>query len=296
MKIWSYPKIWNLGHPQIADLFTSPVVVEEKVDGSQFSFQRVGDDVFFRSRNCQVFPGSGGMFEDGIQAILKLRDLLEDGWVYRGEYLRRPKHNTLAYERVPRHHVALWDIETGPSRFLGRAEKVEEAEKIGLEFVPLFFEGLVKDPSAFRRLMDQQSFLGGQIEGLVFKNYSRFGLDGKILAGKHVSEAFKETNKVTNKATTQSDIKAEIGAMLCSEARWAKAIFRLRDQGKLTDSPADIGPLLKEIQQDVETEDADAAKNRLWQWARKDVLRASSRGFAEFYKNRLLERQFETVQ
>ena len=30
----SYPKVWNLGHPHIENLFDGPVVVQEKVDGS----------------------------------------------------------------------------------------------------------------------------------------------------------------------------------------------------------------------------------------------------------------------
>src|SRR5712672_2755316 len=34
----SYPSIYNLGHKAIQDLLTGPVLVEEKVDGSQFSF------------------------------------------------------------------------------------------------------------------------------------------------------------------------------------------------------------------------------------------------------------------
>lgn len=39
MESWhSYPSIYNLGHRYIADLLTVPVIVEEKIDGSQFSF------------------------------------------------------------------------------------------------------------------------------------------------------------------------------------------------------------------------------------------------------------------
>jgi hypothetical protein len=34
----SYPKVYNMGHAAIADLLLDDVLVEEKVDGSQFSF------------------------------------------------------------------------------------------------------------------------------------------------------------------------------------------------------------------------------------------------------------------
>lgn len=41
MESWtSYPKIWNVGHAAVATMFDHPVLVEEKVDGSQFSFGR----------------------------------------------------------------------------------------------------------------------------------------------------------------------------------------------------------------------------------------------------------------
>ena len=38
MRLLSYPKVYNLGHKAITDLLLDPIIVEEKVDGSQFSF------------------------------------------------------------------------------------------------------------------------------------------------------------------------------------------------------------------------------------------------------------------
>ena len=49
----SYPSIFALGHRALAELFLDPVVVEEKVDGSQFSF---------------------GLFEENGEHILRARD------------------------------------------------------------------------------------------------------------------------------------------------------------------------------------------------------------------------------
>ena len=36
----SYPQIYNLGHKAIAGIFDDDVLIEEKIDGSQFSFGR----------------------------------------------------------------------------------------------------------------------------------------------------------------------------------------------------------------------------------------------------------------
>ena len=39
MDSWhSYPQIYALGHRYITELLLDPVLVEEKIDGSQFSF------------------------------------------------------------------------------------------------------------------------------------------------------------------------------------------------------------------------------------------------------------------
>jgi len=43
MRLNSYPSIYNLGHHAIATLLDAPVLVEEKVDGSQFSFEAFRD-------------------------------------------------------------------------------------------------------------------------------------------------------------------------------------------------------------------------------------------------------------
>lgn len=46
MTSWhSYPKVWALGHRETKDIFVSDVIIEEKVDGSQFNFGRAGQDV-----------------------------------------------------------------------------------------------------------------------------------------------------------------------------------------------------------------------------------------------------------
>jgi len=50
----SYPKVWNLGHPNIAMLFEEDVTVEEKIDGSQFSFGIFHGELKCRSRGQQL--------------------------------------------------------------------------------------------------------------------------------------------------------------------------------------------------------------------------------------------------
>jgi hypothetical protein len=299
----SYPSIYNLGHAAITDLLRGPVIVEEKVDGSQFSFGVINGELQCRSKGANLnIIAPEGMFVKGVNTAKELADRLTPGWTYRGEYLKSPKHNTLAYARTPVKHVILFDINTGLEQYLSPSEKLAEAMRLGLECVPAIYHGVVEDVGHFRDLLETTSVLGGQkIEGVVVKpaNYDLFGKDKKCLFGKFVSEAFKEahSHEWSKSNPSPNDILGFLGTKYGVEGRWMKATQHLREAGKLEGSPRDIGGLLKEIPDDVLKECEDAIKAELFKWAWPHVRRAICRGVPEWYKNKLLEQQFnkETV-
>src|SRR5688572_28061934 len=143
-QIRSYPSVMQVGHKMIADIFKSPVLVEEKVDGSQFSFGLIGGELVCRSKGKQqLLDAPDEMFKKAIENIRTF--ILHPEWTYRGEYLSKPKHNTLAYSRVPANNIILYDIDAGLEEYMSPAEKHAEAARLGLEFVPVLFEGLVTD-------------------------------------------------------------------------------------------------------------------------------------------------------
>lgn len=294
----SYPKIFNLGHPALTNLFNGPVIIEEKLDGSQFSFCNTGESLLVRSRGRVFFPGAAdAMFEKAVKSVLDRLDLLMPGWTYRGEYFKSPNHNTLKYSRIPEGHIAIFDIGTGPSTFLPEEEKRKEAERIGLECVPLIYCGEVTEGIRwFNELINFESFLGGvKAEGVVIKNYSQFAPDKKVLMGKHVSESFKESHKSEWRKNnpTGSDFITTLAQSYVTEARWHKAVQHVREDGNLTKSPADIANLINELKADFRAECADEVKNALWRWATPQIERALTRGFPEWYKQQLLNLQFD---
>lgn len=295
--IGSYTKILALGHRMLNELLLDPVTVEEKIDGSQMAVQLVDGELRFRSRSQELIPDAPQkMFIPGISALKEIAHLFTPGWIYRGEYLSKPHHNALAYERAPARHFIIFDIDRGTQDFMTHAEKSAEAARLGLEVVPLIYEGMVSSKDAIIGFMDHVSCLGGQkIEGVVVKNYKRAGADGKILMGKFVSEAFKEVHNREWKKSNPSgkDILGRLGDDYRTPARWNKAIQHLSERGQLTNSPKDIGPLLKEIQSDVMAECKEEIGEKLFTWARPHVTRAIISGFPEWYKERLLEKQFE---
>ena len=296
MNLHSYPKVYAIGHRAVADLFKSPVLVEEKVDGSQFSFGTENGQLQMRSKGAEIYLSNPEkMFSLGIAAADKLVPVLHEGWTYRAEYLQKPKHNCMKYDRVPANNLVLFDINTGEETYLTREEKEAEAARIGLEIVPVLYQGLVDSPETLYGLLNRDSILGGgKIEGIVVKNYNQFGIDKKVLMGKFVTEEFKETHSKEWKADNPNvgDVIDRIVATLRSEVRWGKSIARMKEAGKLENSPKDIGVLLKEIQSDIRAEELDFIQGKLLEYALPRILRASTGGFPEYYKKLLLESAF----
>jgi hypothetical protein len=299
----SYPSSFALGHRAIADLLLDPVVVEEKVDGSQFSFGVFSTSDGARELRCRskgaqlniVAPEK--MFAPAVAVVQELerQGKLTLDWTYRAEYLKTPKHNVLAYDRIPASHIIIFDINPSQESYLAPEGKRIEAASMGLETVPCLFEGKIESYDHFRELLERTSVLGGQkIEGVVVKNYHRFGQDKKALIGKFVSEAFKEVHAAEWKTANPGagDVIELLGETLRTPARWAKAVQHLREAGRLEDSPRDIGFLMKEVQQDVLKECEAEIAQRLLDYALPKIRRKIVAGLPEWYKDELLKRQF----
>lgn len=304
MTSWhSYPKVFSLGHHAVADLLLDEVVVQEKVDGSHFSFGIFNEPghneqvLKVRSKGAVMHPDAPEkMFVKAVESVRARVHVLVPGWTYRAEYLAKPKHNALAYDRVPAGHLTIFDINRGEEAYMDFEDVRDEAARLGFEAVPTIHCGRITTIPEFRAFLDRESFLGGQkIEGVVVKNYHRFGPDKKVLMGKFVSEAFKEvhTKAWGESNPTTKDILQRLIESVQTPARWAKAVQHLRERGALEGSPRDIGPLIKEAQGDILAECADDLKDALWEWARPHIVRGAVRGLPEWWKEELLKKQFE---
>ena len=149
-------------------------------------------------------------------------------------------------------------------------------------------------------MLGTESILGGQkIEGVVIKNYEKFGDDKKALMAKFVSEEFKEVHsKAWGESNPgQGDAVRSIGLQFQTQARWLKAVQHLRDSGQYEQSPRDIGNLIKEVKRDVIEECKDEIKEKLWKAFHQQVVRIAAAGLPEWYKaDFLLKKQFETEE
>jgi hypothetical protein len=297
--IQGFQKIFHLFDNNSIDIFDGEVEVTEKLDGSQFNFGRIDGVVQMRSKGAAVFfEDNNKMFQKAKDFVRSVSDRLQEGVIFHGEYFQAPRHNTLAYRRVPLNNFALFGItEIGHSGCV--PDLAEGAKFLGCESVSVLFRGNVSFRDAddakewIALLLNRESALGGaHQEGVVVKNYGKksfyAGKDLPITCAKWVTAEFKEKHKVAWKESNGSPIE-KIARAYESKARWIKAIQRLRDEGKLENSVRDIGPLLKSIATDLSEEESEQIKAMLFKLFWADIQRMTTRGFPEFYKQYLLD-------
>jgi hypothetical protein len=286
----------------VENIFEDEVEVTEKVDGSQFVFGKIDGKMFYRSKGkAQEAVSPDKMFACGIEYIESVQNDVPEGMAFYCELLAKPKHNTLAYERVPKNNLVLFGIsEQHGSRFCSSTDDLPAwADRMGIESVPVLYRGKISNPDMLLELLEKDSFLGKcKIEGVVVKNYyKQFLLGGQpmpLMAGKFVSEAFKEVHRNTWKQEHTGPGKWELFMQgYRTEARWAKAVQHLADKGVLENDPRDIGKLMMEVKADIVEEEQVEIKEFLWREFGSQLLRKSTAGLPEWYKESLLKNSFK---
>jgi hypothetical protein len=309
-KLPFYTKILTLGSAYTDNALVGEVIIEEKIDGSQFRWglDDNGELVIGTKGTIINHPDENKMFKQGAEYILSIADKIKEGFssntYFYGEYLQKPKHNVLSYEKVPKNHIILFDVVI-QGKFMTIREDLENfAEYLGIDVVPEIFRGELhfkaknggySNPvDLLKRFIETTpSYLGNElIEGIVIKNYGQtIILGGHVfpLFTKYVRENFKERHDVEWKSHNPKETLQDYIAGFKNENRWLKAVLHLKDKGVLTRSPKDIGALLKEIQNDILEEETENIKNYLFKTFKEDILRNSIKGTAEWYKEKLLE-------
>lgn len=296
-----YPKILHIGDKPIADLYEGDVEITEKLDGSQFGFGVLDGVLVCRSKGKeQDIDNPDKMFIEGVEYVKSIKDKLPDGMFFYGEYFQKPRHSTLAYDRIPKNHIALFGVLNADRTMCDYTQIAEWANKLDVEVVALIHQGK-SDPEATIALLETISMLGGQkIEGVVVKRYEDWLFLGRILtpvkAGKYVSEAFKEVHqKDWSRLNTGKGKFEDLKNKYHAEARWNKAIQHLKEDGNFEGTVRDIGNLIKEIQHDLTVEEKENIKEELWQIYSPDVLKFATQGFVDWYKQRIAKGEFQDV-
>lgn len=284
-----FPKILNMYAHKNFVLHTPNIEVTEKIDGSCIGFGLIDGELVIRSKGKELdLNNPDGMFAKAVEEIKSIQHMLFAEWFYYGEYLKSPRHNVICYERTPNKHIILFDAVCRgyyqPHNVVSLAAKT-----FGFDVVPLFHRGSIEDIDALANsIFEKQSFLGGQIEGIVVRNFDYITPDSTPDMVKVVTDSFKEVKKtrIHTKIPNEDRVK-ELFAQYNTAARFQKGIIRLKEQGLYTGENKDIGLLMKTVHNDLEEECAKEIKEALYKIYRKEFLKTATDGLAEyFYKMR----------
>jgi len=283
----------------VADIFNYHVLIEEKLDGSQFSFSVDPETGELKARSKKAVVdvhAADNLFAGACNTALRLYDsgVLTPGWVYRGESIMALRHNGITYERVPNGNFVLFDVEVGQELYLDLYDKMKLGKELGLEVTPVMYYGNVVSQADLDNFLTYPSMLGGIIEGVVIKAYGVFDASKRTLMAKYVRPEYKEVQKVhwKNDNPNTKEQLAALGQSYNTEPRWNKALIHLEEQGLIEHSVRDISALIKEVQADCLKEGKEEIKEQLWRMFKREIKLPWGRGVAEWYKQKLVERQF----
>lgn len=298
----SYQKISQSYKPEVQDIWEGNIVVEEKVDGSQFRIEiSEAGEIKCGSHHVDDLNLVDNTFKkatDAAQEIFAGYKPTTDITIF-CEYLGKEKQNAIAYGRTPKKHLVVFDVKMMGQYFSRTSKEAWASNFEGLEVIPLLWSGNAKDftDEVKQQMLAKPSYLGHQagydrIEGIVVKNYDKFYdvdkypyLEGHWLCTKIVNDSFKEKNKVENPSA--GDKFFNLKESLRAEPRWRKAKQHLDERGEITNELSDLGKIIPEIKNDIIEEEKEVIKEQLWKLYGNELLAHSTKGVAEWYKEEL---------
>ena len=305
-----YPKILSLGHDLVAEIFDNPVELSEKIDGSQCRIHLTTSHCDCGSKNTG--HADEKMFELAHKQTERIWN--ERIWCTFGndvtlfcEFLNKPKHNVLVYDRVPLNNLYLFGGIIDDEH-LRTEDLMEVAKELNIEPPNILgHEVEIKSEEDIKGHLTTESVLGGtKLEGVVIKNYhlsyppllvSTQAFLRYPLAGKLVRDDFKERlNKEWGGKKKKVVPLIRVVDEFLTEARFNKTIQHVTDEGNISNEMSDLKYLIPEFYNDLLDEEKEAiieiAMVDFWK-----QLRKRCDGFVvNSYKTHLLDRQFDKIE
>lgn len=260
-----YDSITRMGHKdshgvlQLGDMIT----VWEKLDGSNASFRRVGDEILAFSRNLPLSEENNlNGFWQWTQTLDK-RNIREDA-IYYGEWL--VPHKVDYGENARQFYLFdVWqeDFEDMMAQTMAGVEDVtmsysyaptwevvSEAQDIGINLAPLLYVGPYKGYEHLNSFVGRSALAADPMkgEGIVVKNHAYRSKHGTYVWLKMVSESFAEVQKVKKPRDPALDNAAVALARECTtQARVEKAVDRLIEVRVIGENDLDLASMGKLI-------------------------------------------------
>ena len=233
MSFIKYFKIKQLGHKDNLLIFANghdDIVLEEKIDGSNFRFMIKDKKLILGSRTQELNENRQEEKNwkrccDFIKKTVKPYKKYE-GLIFYGELCRR---HTVGYdfEKMPPFlGFDIYDVKN--KKFLDYTLAKDIFMHMGIDFVPIIKVVKAGEVAAFTDDdVPKSMYYEGKAEGVVLKNYS-----AQIFA-KHVREEFKEDNKKAFGGTPKYE-ETDSGLLMaryCTNARIEKIVYKLEQDG-----------------------------------------------------------------
>lgn len=250
-----YHSIVRYGHKTTQDVLNKgdQIIIQEKIDGANASFAVVDGELKCWSRNKELsMSNTLEGFYVWVKENIDVNKLL-DGVIYFGEWTAQHK---VVYEGYTKQFF-LYDIyNLYLEEYVSFSMVKDEAKRLGLNLVPVFFEGEFESFEQLQQYVGKTELngkLGDKVsgEGIVVKNVAYRDRFGKQLFVKLVTDGFAEVQKQkTPKDPKKNFSQEELMVRECvTIPRVEKQLFKLIDDGLLDRDYGieDMGYILKTI-------------------------------------------------
>lgn len=240
-----YHKIRTIGHQECKDIFINhddKIYIQEKIDGGNFRFYiNKNGQIIFGTRSTQLTSNEGedtNVYKDFRRCLEFVRHQINKssnipsnkGLIFYGEACHK---HTMYYDWDSMPLFLGFDIyDTEKEEYLDWAKANDIFNGLGLDTVPLLYEGTIKDmPHPDEKTVPITKYAprskpGLKAEGLVYKNYK------SQYFSKLVRTEFKEDNALAFGGIPKysEDDSGKIVAKYCTNARIEKQVFKLTDE------------------------------------------------------------------
>ena len=262
-----YDKIKRLGHYEnesLLDFVNDEIIIEEKIDGSNFRFWLEDGEIKFGSRNVSYLEKDNKQFKKCINYLLDRlspNDLDED-LIYIGEFAT-PHTIQYDWENTP-HFIGFDILVKTTGRPLDWKVTKRKFAQLNLEFVPVLWFGDTKhfEDLELDKLLEKSQYRDGKPEGVVIKNYNRVNEYERPLFAKVVNEHFEEKKKTFQPKNAGSKDTARVVAQYVTKARVRKIINKMVSEEGRELSRSLMGDLIHRVISDtLEEEILDITHN-----------------------------------
>lgn len=284
-----YTHITNLAYSRLLTDYKGPIVVTEKIHGTNCRFGVVKDkhdNWTFRigGRNNWYFSrkldeldrpetpdeaGYGFGMVGWFLAIPKFPEKVVDRWrllggagyyVVYGEFYGGNIQKNVNYSN--KKQFAAFDVKTPDKTYWPLEDAQNEVAALGLEYVPVLYTGSDYTTELLTKLRDQPSEIAKRhgnesiSEGIVIKPIATPVYDhrGERLIAKYKSPEFTERKSTKSKQTISSEELAEVQSFVdefFTDNRWTHICQIAESDYNLRIEPKSIGQLIKLMNEDI---------------------------------------------